>query len=396
MSSAKLMRKIGAPRFDPMPPGQHGFFLNESETDVNRFVAWVWDGTIAINHPTAGFAPRSPWVVDKDGKAQHIEDAAEHFGWDPAYARRILRQAKSQGRVKTDQYRRILLCGTVVPVLVEDDEEEPISKGEEKKKEKDCTRYVPPYILLEIKNRPKSEIKRILAEEAVAADLHDRRVADALAALRAIREQEQDTRFREHRLPSRRKIEASKQKRQQELPLTVEIKIVDLDLVQSSADEGTAQGRKPDVVQSIHPLLLRDSSIETTTTASPEVADGSPEPLVVVVHELQRYGSATAQAAAKLATDCRTHFPDATPGEIVETIQALAGGITKRTLNPVGMLLSEVPKRFKDYKRKPAPQETGPKCWKCEQPIGTGGSINGMCFDCVEARELASTAGGDA
>src|SRR5690242_16061200 len=64
----KLMGAMGAGRFNPMPPAQHKFFLRESETDVNRFVAWVWDGTIDVNHPAPGFGPRSPWVVDTKGR----------------------------------------------------------------------------------------------------------------------------------------------------------------------------------------------------------------------------------------------------------------------------------------------------------------------------------------
>jgi hypothetical protein len=89
----------------------------------------------------------------------------------------------------------------------------------------------------------------------------------------------------------------------------------------------------------------------------PEVEVPKPtDPVVVVREALSRYGAPTEQAAAKLIAQCRASCPGCTIDQIVETIHSLGSGINGGTRNPVGMLLTQVPRIIKAQTAKPPPE----------------------------------------
>jgi hypothetical protein len=375
-SSMKLMRAIGAPNFNPMPPDQHNYFLTEG-TDVDQFVAWVWNGTLGLGHPTKGFDQRSPYCVDTNGRAQRVEDAAEYFGWDPAYARRIRRQAEAQGRVRTDKQRRIWICGKVSPVdLAEIPDHYPGEEeaqntlknwGETKANKKDCTRYVPAYILLEINKRPGTQKTLMLEVEKQEADFFDRAIADATAQLRAIRDQRQDNRFRAWQLPERRKIKPSDEPRPapvvQLTLLLDEEKANETVSVQSSSkgrSKRTVQSPNRDTAQSSSPFLYRDKEERTTTTG--ESAPKTAEDFVVVVSKIQAYGGTiSGPAAARFFENCRAAAPGCTLDEVLAAVDEIGGTLNKRSVrNPAGVFLAVVPPLLATKKQNVTrdPQET--------------------------------------
>jgi len=397
----KLMKAIGAKSSSPMPPAQHRFFLNEGETDVNRFVAWVWEGTIEVGHPTKGFGPRSPFRVDDKGKAKRVEDAADYFGWDHAYARRILRRAKAQGRVKTDDRRRIWLCGEVIPCEVPEEPDEADSgpdPGVDTRQQKDCTRYVPAYILLKTQNWPKAKLERFRREEGALADLYDRRLADAAAQLRAIRDQEQDTRWKQYALPERRKIDPEKKKKPAG-PVTVQLKLIEVtgeemanekNSVQSSENGRTVQSENAASVQTSYPLVPTENYQRTTTTPDGEAPDRSEE-VVVVGEKLKAYGAISKHAQKKFLESCRKASPGCTVKQILAVIDEIAQGFNRNTEHPIGVFISQVPDNIAEYRERAPVSKTYPSCPVCGEPV-EGGSIQGAHFACYE-KATAKTKG---
>lgn len=365
----KLMKKIGAKSSSPMPPEQHAFFLTDSQTDVNRFVAWVWEGTIKVGHPTKGFGPRSPYCVDEKGKPLRVEDAADYFGWEPAYARRMQRRAKAQGRIRTDDHRRIWLCGEVVPCEVPEDPDEAEKPGVDDRQQKDCTRYVPAYILLKTSNWEKDKLARFRREEGALADVYDRRLADAATQLRAIRDQQQDTRWQAYKLPPRRKIDAAKKKNPAG-PLTVQLTLLDVTgedaanppyPVQSSENERTVQSQNAAPVQSSYPLVPTEN-YQTTTGAG--VAARVKEHVVVVDQLRERgIGWVGAPAAQKILDECRKLLPECTVEEVAAVTAKIAPTINQRTQkNPTGVLIRAVPQQLVEHRQsaKESPMVTLP------------------------------------
>jgi hypothetical protein len=402
--NVKLMKAMGVPNgaSTPTPPQQLSYFMTEAETDVNRLVAWAWEHTITVGHPSPGFDTRSPYCVDKDGKTLHIEAAAIHFDWDPGYSRRILRQARRQGRLRLDQNRRIWLCGEVKPCSIQEDDDILNPSGEGKENKKDCTRYVPGYILLEIHKRSKAERERILGEEAAKADLFDRWKADALNACRKAYAEDQDKRWKAESLPGHRKIKEPTDK--QTAAPTVKITFT-TDLVQSSDSERTVQRQNSGIVQSSKnghtnaanpPTTELQPSYGQSPEAAPPIAvfrennrenNNRPDrpdyhPDVVVV--AQRLGVSKPRAEGFLA-ECRQESPGCELEDIAAVIDEKEATVNrKRYPNVTGVLLKAVPPAIAAYRKAKVRAIPEPLCSICSKPLGTGTAIFGAHFECAQ------------
>lgn len=387
---------------NPMPPQQHAYFLSAQETDVNRLVAWAWEHTIAVGHPTAGFDRRSPYCVDKTGKALHIEQAAVYFDWEPANARRVFRRARTQGRLGTDAHRRIWVRGEVIPCIIEADPEAK-REGEEKGNKKVCTRYVPDYILLKINERPKEERERILGEETLMADLFDRWKADAIDACRKAYAEDQDKRWEALSLPRRRKIRASKQTK----PATPTVKLTLMtNVVQTSDDERSVQRQNPDVVRTSEksPEIQQNATTsangavygQSVPDALPIVVFGENnrennnrpdrDPDVVVVAD--RLGVSDSTAAAFL-TECQTKSPGCSLDDIGAVIEQTEATINRKKYpNITGVLLKGVPPKIAAYRKIQEVQKAkAPICGICQKPLDSDrSSINGCHWECFDGR----------
>src|SRR5438445_5829057 len=72
----RLMREMGATRWDPTPVEQHDFFLDEvpGESALQRALAWMRAHTIRRGRWRA-------YAVDEKGNELHIERLAADLGW---------------------------------------------------------------------------------------------------------------------------------------------------------------------------------------------------------------------------------------------------------------------------------------------------------------------------
>lgn len=185
----KLMKEIGAPSFNPLPPDQSEWQKDITLPPLIRLWSWLFHSTMTWGHD-------SPYAVDAAGHERHLEDAARDLGLDLANTYRAWRDmvARGIGRpgTKAEGKRRMYLCGTVKPAEAP---EVPWSNGEEKANEIVCTDNLRPYILLQIKELPPEKQQEfwvghhrlVKVEKAVRADL--------MAASRLIIDQDYDTHF---------------------------------------------------------------------------------------------------------------------------------------------------------------------------------------------------------
>lgn len=276
-ANTDLMRAVGVPKgeFSPMPPKHHRFYIGDGETARNRLMAWIWEHTITLGHPTDGYGPRSPFCVGKDGKPLTIDDAATYFKWDDAFARKTLRQIVAQGRVRSDKKRRIWIIGEVresIPLAEEPDE---THQGESKANKKVCTRFLPGYILQKLKDWPEDKRKQFEAEEGRAADLREMYAADAIALCRAAADQDQNERLQRWGLPALRKIQTEKSAKPRAVKLEL---LVPENLVQSVPGPGTVPTESAHPVQSIPPYIpseLKAESEAAAVTVHPETAESA-------------------------------------------------------------------------------------------------------------------------
>lgn len=179
-----LMRRMGAKSFDPMPPTQHQWQRGKAWPEVMRLWSWLCYHTIHWGH-------RSEYAVDHEGNELHIENAAAALKMDEANARRAWRAGVGMGiwrnGTKNEGMRRLYLVGQVDLSRAE-------REGEEKAAEV-CTDLLPPYILLQI-NKLAPERRAEFEQEYLALDKAGRgAVAEAVAAVRDIIDQQKDSMF---------------------------------------------------------------------------------------------------------------------------------------------------------------------------------------------------------
>jgi hypothetical protein len=115
-----------------------------------------------------------------------------------------------------------------------------------------------------------------------------------------------------------------------------------------------------------------------------------------VLDRMRKFSAADLDAARDLIVACRRHRRDATIVQILDAIDS-KGSLTRGKDNPVGFLLTAVPRMFEG----PQPQRVQPasetvKCASCGKPIEPGqASIRGNCGDCYIASQQRLAASGD-
>lgn len=180
----RLMKQIGAKRFDPIPPDHYMWMMDEDQDPLVRFEGWGLTHTIA-------YPRRSPYAVNKDGQEQHIEHAAADLGWEIHNARMYLRKSIELGRhrmgTETEGPRRIYLCGSVRQI-------KPAAPHAAKAAGVWPYPY-PPYICKQINELPEKERAELQAEDERDVQLQRDIHAELLAAERVIFDQRHDTRF---------------------------------------------------------------------------------------------------------------------------------------------------------------------------------------------------------
>jgi hypothetical protein len=97
------------------------------------------------------------------------------------------------------------------------------------------------------------------------------------------------------------------------------------------------------------------SEPETTTEPEPAAAvaplPATPEETIAVQEAMNRYGSCDPDTAQRVIMNSRQECPDASVTEVVQVISEKGRNITGSTKNPIGLLVSIVPKGFRGYRR---------------------------------------------
>jgi hypothetical protein len=204
----QLMKRMGAPSFNPMPPDQHRWPQAPGEQPLYRMWSCLCDHT--INY---GF--RSEYAVDANFKALTIEEIAAILGMDEGNARRTWREGVRRGiwrnGTKAEGEQRLYLCGRVEaqenPDIPDepgepDDPEDSEESGEEKTKQKVCADLFPPYISKQIKKLglSKAQISELWREEQQDIKFENLIRADFDATRRTIFAQRKDSRYQRYGL----------------------------------------------------------------------------------------------------------------------------------------------------------------------------------------------------
>ena len=119
VSAQDLMREMGAPGWDPIPPDQYRWMQTQPQVP-NEFRLWSF-----LMQSTIGFGPgrpRSPWAVNADGTGMTVADVARSLQWDPSNTRREFKRLKLRGVVTAERRDRLRACGTVTPMVEDRDE----------------------------------------------------------------------------------------------------------------------------------------------------------------------------------------------------------------------------------------------------------------------------------
>ncbi len=192
LNHAELMKAMGSKEgFDPMPPSQHTWFLDVSESPKSRAMAWLWSKTI---RPGKGHR-RSPNARDERGylTAKHL---AADFGWSLANTSSLLTELEQQQRLWRNEKGQIFLRGDVPPPLrTKDEDEDPYigqTQGEDSgpestsEEEDDVfrTENVPVGLRLYFQQFPKKDSRRWARDYSQLVKYRQKIEADAIAAAR--------------------------------------------------------------------------------------------------------------------------------------------------------------------------------------------------------------------
>jgi hypothetical protein len=194
-----LMKRIGAKRWDPIPPDQYLWMMGEDQTSPDvRWQGWVLAHTIA-------WPNRSPYAVNKEGQEQHIEHAAADLGWEIHNARTYCRRGAERGftRMGTEAEgsRRIYLCGTVRQI-------KPAVPDAAKAAGVWPNPY-PAYICKQINELPETDRAILKAEDERLQQIQGAIHAEMLAAERIVFDQQHDSLFQRFRIDQIRQIHKS-------------------------------------------------------------------------------------------------------------------------------------------------------------------------------------------
>lgn len=183
--STKLMKAMGAPSFNPIPPAQHQWQQGKDQPLLHRIWSWMCAHTI-------DFPCRSPYAIDnqRDGNDLYIEHCTRDLEADEANVRRAWRDGVQRGLWRNgtaaEGKRRLYLCGTVTPQTpTPDPEEDP---------EKSLYKPLPAYISKQTKDWPKEKQEQFRAYYCPFMEITDEAealaIAEAVAIIRG--------RFRDH------------------------------------------------------------------------------------------------------------------------------------------------------------------------------------------------------
>lgn len=197
-SLSELIKAVGAPSLDPIPPDQYLWMQKAGEPPLYRL--WSW-----MIYQTMHWGRDSAFAISADGHEFHLAHAAKdleiaekniHLYW-----REGLRRGLWRNGTRAEGTQRMYLCGRVQP-LEEGKEAGKQSLAEEH--EIICTYDLTPYIYQKLKEWPSDKYEKFLAERLVEVKVRKDSVAETVAAVRTILNDSDDTWFSQRGLEKRR------------------------------------------------------------------------------------------------------------------------------------------------------------------------------------------------
>ncbi len=181
-----LVRKMGAPWYDPIPTEQYTCFVDPVFTLTprgHRMLALLRSYTIRGKGPQSG---RTPYAHD-GRRTLHLKDFAAELGLEPAAAYKVWRELEEAGLGRMDEKKRLWLTGKVSPrrqTKGEDEEALEPELTEDQQWEKLCTDNFPAYLAEQFQCVSKTERHSVHTDVESWDKYEKRAAAEAMDAAR--------------------------------------------------------------------------------------------------------------------------------------------------------------------------------------------------------------------
>ncbi len=355
----ELVRGMGADWYDPIPPDQHGCFLDPEFTLTprgHRLLACLRSHTIRAKK-----GGRTPYAQE-GRRTLYLKDLAAELDWDMAATLKVWAELEDHGLARRDDKQRLWLCGKVNPKRRKNGEIVEGVLDEEQEWQKFCTDNFPTYLAKQFQQLSKTDRASAHTDVEAWEGYEKRAAAEAMAAAR-----EQVQKLRDQHFAERYQIKMRRFERKMspdapprpepivELSLlrTPKLSVQDFSANSVQDENGTLYNVQNDGVQTTPNKEVRSfkqSDIYSSSSSSSEMREA-----------LSEYGTVDDDVPDQLLTACRRKAPDCTGSEVIHFIHEKGKLITDRVGNPIGFLLVAVPKCFepeplRQYREKGAMQ----------------------------------------
>lgn len=345
-----LMAAIGTQRWEgytPMPPRQHLSFMDFRESEEVRVVAWLWSVTIQKGKGKKAWG----YARDKRGVLT-LKHMAADLNMELSNASDAMKRTIEKGRARKDDEGRFWLCGNVPePQLCssEDDGEEkpkPQLKLIRTNKLKEAWDVYLQGLDEKQRQQRESDLEKIQAYReklnadaiALARDAGDQVLDQYFGAIAFVPPEE--TRGRDPKPRDSSSVQLSLLN----LPeLSVQIKVDPPQPDSVQKPNGIPYKGETDSAQ-INASLLNSQGIQGTQGKKNSIHPSSSS-FPMTFAAVDEYATADDDATRQLVKACRKERPDATDSEIAHLVHG-KGRQARRAMNPMGFLLTAVPKCF--------------------------------------------------
>jgi hypothetical protein len=210
-----LMKRMGSKSgFDPLPPSQIDWMLDEDQPPFIRMFGWMLKHTIHWHH-------RNEYAVSDDTpqRVRTLEVMAADLAMDEANVRSYWKQGVERGVWRNGAAKgeaaRLYLCGHVP--------KRQAPEGEEKENEMVCTDPFPPYISKQIKKLDPERRAAFLQRHTNRVEARKLRQAALMAADRDWDTQDEDSLFSEFGIKKIREEHAKRRVDPEEAAIRAEV-----------------------------------------------------------------------------------------------------------------------------------------------------------------------------
>jgi hypothetical protein len=259
-----LMRDLGATRWDPTPIDQHDFFLDDipGESSLQRALAWMRAHTLRRGRWKA-------YAVDEKGNELHIEHLAADLDWKVKWAQQVWRLGEAYGLFRREKQNgaRLYLNGKVTRRTSHSQSDG--CRGPSRCTTASSRLVLPRYVQRQLAkldpNRHCDFLDRIQIERQRGRQM----VRDAMADVRAIVDQREESLFAEFGLY---RMRGAKRRKRRE-PMLVQVSGAQ-GMVEAFAANPNANGTAVEP-----PSLVSTAQLSQETAVQGGLDDEIPEPV---------------------------------------------------------------------------------------------------------------------